>query len=579
MEVQSGQIAERPFARLVYNTARQRFTGDLLLTDGDSQYLSSWENGRVVAAHSPSPSDSVARVALNHGLVNTSLLNRFLGELKAVPKADETSMLTSIARLNPQQTLTLKRALLGQRALRQFALPNATFSLNNARSMSADPDVSPIDARWLIFQGVKAHYQLSRLEREMAPVFSHRFRIAADAGPSIEAFGFTRQELSAVEKLSQPMSADELVSEVGELDRTTVLAIVYSMVAADCLEPAGSAPTVTQSGTHRSASSTQPHAVRRNTANNPLTEPATKRITQEEIDAMRMIRRNVSTKVPSVGDQSLAEAARSVSKENARRRRSPASVAHSRKQRVTTGVGLKKPGKVSAREIEATIAKKAELVDEGADHFRLLGIPFTSNDKDLRRAYFDLAKLLHPDRLVAFGIGDGGDAQRVFAAINTAFSVLSDRRRATEYKLEIEAGFSVAGVSEADAEQITARIFAAEEAFRLGEMALRRNHLSEALENFGKALELNPDEGEHHALFAWAQFCAADNKRGVLTDVNDGLSRAVKISPNNPTPYLLRGHVAKQTGDNAVASKCYRKVLALDPQNTEAQVALRVLGG
>jgi tetratricopeptide (TPR) repeat protein len=233
---------------------------------------------------------------------------------------------------------------------------------------------------------------------------------------------------------------------------------------------------------------------------------------------------------------------------------------------------------VSADEVLNLIAEKARLLDESANHYRLLGVQFGAGESDVRVAYFRLAKRLHPDRLQALGLVEpGDDAQRVFAAINQAFAVLSDRRKAAEYRMMLERGGIAAELDEADAEQVFARILAAEEAFRLGEMALKRSHWPEALERFEQAVELNPQEGEHHAYLAWTQWCAAPNKNAILATVREGMALAAEVSPKSPTVFLLRAHVAKQAGDYDRAERYFRKVLKLEPTNVEAETELRIL--
>ena len=557
MQIQRGAVSERPFARLIYNVARQRFTGDLVLLDGAHTYRTSWEDGRVVAADSPASSDSLARVARSSGLASSTVLGQFLDHMRAQPKADELEVMASLARLRPEQILILKKDLLAQRAQRQFALPNAEYALNNARSMSADPHVPPIDPRWLIFHGLKSHYQLERLEREMAPVFGSRFRVADDAGVNIASFAFSPSEMAAVRRLGAPMSVNELSRASTELDRATVLSVVYALVATDCLEPAG-----------------QAHALgkRQPKQANPLTEPAARKITSAEIDAMRAGRKSAH---PSIRDQQATTVAPPAERP---KRKSKASMTFSRRQRVATGVNLTSPEKIRPSDVKKLVAEKARLVDERADHFRLLGVSFNSDEREVRRAYFDLAKRLHPDRLQALDLSEvGAEAQRVFATINLAFAVLSDRRQLARYRASLESAVGSRQFDEADAEQIAAAIFAAEDAFRLGQMALRRKHLGEAVESFEKAVELNPDEGEHHAFLAWARFCYAPDKAQVIKDVNRGFAKAVEISPNNPNNHMLRGHFARQIGDQTRAERYYRRVLSLDPQNSEAQLNLRLL--
>ena len=76
MEVASGHVTDRPFARTVYTVAAKHFTGDLVLEDSGRRYKLSWEDGQVVAAESASPADSAGRVALSAGLVTSTHVAR-----------------------------------------------------------------------------------------------------------------------------------------------------------------------------------------------------------------------------------------------------------------------------------------------------------------------------------------------------------------------------------------------------------------------------------------------------------------------------------------------------------------------
>ena len=59
------------------------------------------------------------------------------------------------------------------------------------------------------------------------------------------------------------------------------------------------------------------------------------------------------------------------------------------------------------------------------------------------------------------------------------------------------------------------KLFGAEEHFRKGEMALRREQFVQAEKEFRAALELNELEPDHHALLAWAKWCAASDRDAV----------------------------------------------------------------
>jgi hypothetical protein len=245
VEVAQGRVADRPFARTVYSIAAQRFTGDLVLREGERRYKTSWEDGRVVAAESPAPADNAARVALAAGLVTSTDVSATLETLSRTPGADAIQVLSQLARLKADQIAALKRRLLAQRAARAFALPDAIYVLDNARSLRADPDVPPLDARWLVYFGVRTHYTVDRLERELGGLLDRGLKLADDATPALPAFAFGEGERAVMDRLAQrAWTPRQLLGACAGIEGRLVLSVLYALVACDCLEP-GTVPIPT----------------------------------------------------------------------------------------------------------------------------------------------------------------------------------------------------------------------------------------------------------------------------------------------------------------------------------------------
>jgi hypothetical protein len=232
-----------------------------------------------------------------------------------------------------------------------------------------------------------------------------------------------------------------------------------------------------------------------------------------------------------------------------------------------------------AAEVRALIKDRTALLGQGADYFSLLGVTAETSPDQIRKVYFGLARQLHPDRLTALGIEDTDrEAQRLFAQINTAFAVLSSPMRRTEYARMLLAGGEEAVRAQQDqAEEITRRILTAEEKFRIGEMALRRDQLDVALEHFKQAVELNPDEADHHALLGWTIFVAAPDKNAVLKTAKGLLDKAARMSEKAVAPRLYLGRMARMLGRDAEARKMFEEVVAISPHHTEATSELRLL--
>jgi tetratricopeptide (TPR) repeat protein len=118
----------------------------------------------------------------------------------------------------------------------------------------------------------------------------------------------------------------------------------------------------------------------------------------------------------------------------------------------------------------------------------------------------------------------------------------------------------------------------AADARRRGEMAVRRDQLPAAIEEFEKAVQLDPRNGAYAALLAWTQFCLAGDKAAVAAETRRVLDRACQDT-EEPIARLYLGRVERMLGRDKEALRHFRRVLEQHPHNTEAQSEARVLEG
>jgi cytochrome c-type biogenesis protein CcmH/NrfG len=138
-------------------------------------------------------------------------------------------------------------------------------------------------------------------------------------------------------------------------------------------------------------------------------------------------------------------------------------------------------------------------------------------------------------------------------------------------------GEAAVAAEQARAEQLTQKILEAEECFRRGEAALRRDQLSTAVAEFQRAMELNPEEGDYVALHVWAVFCASPDKMAVAQATRASLERAISRSPRAIAPRFYLGRVERMLGRDADALRHFQGVLTLQPHHTEAAGEVRVI--
>ena len=232
-----------------------------------------------------------------------------------------------------------------------------------------------------------------------------------------------------------------------------------------------------------------------------------------------------------------------------------------------------------SHQVKALIAQRLTLLDKGADHFQLIGVAQDASSDALRKAYFGLARQLHPDRLAALGISDDGKhAQRLFARINAGFAILSDPARREPYVSILRRGGEAAiRAEQAKAEQLAREIVDAEEACHRGELALRRDQPQAAVVELERAIQLNPEEADYHALLAWSRFCASPDKRTVAAATRIALDKAIQRSPRAVAARFYLGRVERMLGHDQDALRHFREVLEQAPHHAEAATELRVI--
>lgn len=519
--VATGTIADRPFGRTIATIAQRRFTGELRLVAGGQQLGIGFRDGLIVAASGSHPADSAVKIALGAGLITSSQASEIMRTV--APGSDDVAIVGSAGRLAADQVARLRRRVVANRAMRLFAVDAGEFAIDDTLAMPVAADLVPIDPRVVIFQGVRAHFPEERILRELATL-GDSFRLRdAIAGAELGAvYGFTEHEQPAIDALAaRPLAPTALVQAVPAVEPRGVLAALYALAVCG-------------------------HA-----------EVATQRVT------------------PSGGTAASAITGGSSS---GPRRKTPTPPGRPAKPSATP-----RPRAAAAAAdialIRALVRERTALLEAGADHFALLGVTEQTSPDKIRAAYFEVARQLHPDRIVATGLEDiRAEAQRLFARINAAFGILSHPKKRGEYLATLRAGGeAVVRRKQEEAEVLAARLVAAEDHFRGGEMALRRSHYEAAIAEFKQAVELNPEEAEHHALLAWAQWCAAPDKTAAAKPARAALDKAAALSPKNPVPHLLLGKIARALGDDEVAAKHLRRCLEVSPGHAEAGSELRII--
>jgi CheY-like chemotaxis protein/DnaJ-domain-containing protein 1 len=221
--------------------------------------------------------------------------------------------------------------------------------------------------------------------------------------------------------------------------------------------------------------------------------------------------------------------------------------------------------------MRADLASAAERF-AGLGCFEILGVVESASDDEIRAAYERLAERYHPDRVQASSHAVRDLAERVMAFVEEAHQTLADPRRRAEYRLDRKKADRKA----AEREQ-GLRAVEAERRYQDGEAALRARSYELALRCFGKALELNPDEGEYVAQYGWALHLCHPDDAQIAEEAIEHIKRGIKLAADREKPYLLMGRLCKATGRTQAAEKMFTRAVQLQPDCVEALRELRLI--
>ncbi len=207
------------------------------------------------------------------------------------------------------------------------------------------------------------------------------------------------------------------------------------------------------------------------------------------------------------------------------------------------------------------------------NHFQVLDVPLSTTDEQVRQAYLERAKEVHPDMLAP---SDPPALHQIhgelFRLIQAAYDGIKTATRRKEYLRFLEETPDDAAATD------SAQVLEAEALFQQGRLMLNRRQWDAAADLLRQALDLNPDEGEYVLSLGVARMRqAAGGRTGALEDAEALFRRARELLPDEADPCYHLGRVRAQMGDPAGAVALYRAAVNRDPHHVDALRELRLL--
>jgi curved DNA-binding protein CbpA len=195
------------------------------------------------------------------------------------------------------------------------------------------------------------------------------------------------------------------------------------------------------------------------------------------------------------------------------------------------------------------------------DFYHILQVWPTASDDAIKKAYFSLAKLHHPDVAVKSGEPverDGID----FKLINEAYAVLSDpvKRREFDEKLKTASG-TVSSQPRKEADKRSAQL-----AFEQAKTAMRHNQYDKAVVLLKSAIKY---DDSNPASYSWYGFALAALKIR-LHEARDSCKKALEMEFYNADYHSNLGFVYLQAGLTSTAVESFNEALKWDPEHPMA---------
>ncbi len=208
----------------------------------------------------------------------------------------------------------------------------------------------------------------------------------------------------------------------------------------------------------------------------------------------------------------------------------------------------------------------------GQNYYQILGVDPDADKATIQAAFFQLAKVWHPDRLTGDLAEIHDVATRAFSRMTEAHQILCDDERRGEYDALLQQG----GGSAEEQEQV-ARVLRSVGHFQKAEVLLKKGNLKEAEEEARAAAEGDPEQPEYQALLAWVTGQLPERvQSGKYADLIAMLDEVVKKHPSNERARMYRGQLLKRAGKNARAMKDFVWITENNPKNLDAAREVRL---
>ena len=205
------------------------------------------------------------------------------------------------------------------------------------------------------------------------------------------------------------------------------------------------------------------------------------------------------------------------------------------------------------------------------NHYEVLGVTREASRDEVKRAYFRLAKMYHPDRHFQPGMsGLKETLETLFRRITEAYDTLLMERTRKAYDAEL----TLKKFGRRDRrERTVGPADKAAHSVAEAQAAWKNGDTSTAVYLFEQAVAVAPDRAAYHTLLAQA----LSQLKGRQRDAETHFKRAIELEPATAENYIGLGLLYKAGKFDQRALQRFEEALVWDPDNTTARNEIRKL--
>ncbi len=231
--------------------------------------------------------------------------------------------------------------------------------------------------------------------------------------------------------------------------------------------------------------------------------------------------------------------------------------------------------KESTSQIIDVLSRKLEQAQNN-DFYALLDLEESATEDEIKRAYFRVARMVHPDTIQKQALGDRKeDAAFIFEKVTEAFQTLSNPSRRTAY-LKGRGGAPGAPVAPKAASKLQEE--QAKIALHHGKMLLNRRSYSQAEAHFREYTELKPDDARGFLFLGWSLFQNTERPLDArLEDARAAFTQAIKLDDESADAHYYLSLYHKEKGEYDKVEKHLKKALEIKKDHVPALREQRLL--